>query len=843
MEFRQALVIARRELRGSLRSFRILVVCLSLGVAAVTLVGIIQSSIENGLSEEGAIILGGDVELEFPYRYANPDELSWIQSKAVKVSEIVEFRSLAFVDKTSGSEKALTQVKGVDDLYPLYGEVMIDPPQSLEVALATIDGIPGGLMLETLVDRLDIAIGDKFFLGNNTFELRGIISNEPDNTGGGFTFGPRTLVKASALEGSGLLEEGTLFSSHYRLQVDPSTNLDMLRIEAEEILNKGFSWRDRRNGSPGIQATVERVGAFLTLVGLAGLVVGGIGISLAVSTYIETKTQIIATIKSLGANQRIVFTTYLFQIMVMIIIGVGAGIILGIVIPFVLASYISNALPIPFLFILDYWVLIESSFYGLLIGLIFSVYSLSQTDGVKPASLYRDLSAPFTRFPRVKYIVPIAILVIILVGTVSWASGAVQLTLYSSGGVLGTLIILGLASQITRFVSNTLGHSRIIRGFTALSLAFRSIGGNNKGVISLTIALGLGLAVLASIGQISNNLLRSLSSNIPANAPSYFVVDIQNEDVEDFISLVSSYDGVEKLELAPMLRGIITEINGKPAREVAGDHWVLEGDRGVTYSEVQPENTITTSGNWWPANYTGPALVSFAEEEGKELGLELGDRITLNILGRNLEAEIINFRSVDFSTVGIGFILSLNPSAIRHAPHTHIATIYSDEQTEKILFKDLTDKYRNITMISVSEGIANVSRILSGLGTAIIYSSSVTLLVGFVVLIGASASSVSARAYEAAILKVLGSSRMLLIKTFIIRSLLLGASAGIVAIFAGVVGGWSVMTFVLESPYRFEPLSAITIVVSGAIFSLLSGMIYLVKLTNTKPNTVLNHQG
>ncbi len=843
MSLRIPLLIASRELRGGLKSFRILVACLALGVASITLVGLVQYSIENGLSVEGAKILGGDVELEFAYRYADAEELNWIESKAIQVSEVVEFRSLAVVDAGGDLDKALTQVKGVDDHYPVYGDVVTEPPMPLDVALDALGGVYGALMPQTLADRLNLSIGDQFRLGFNTFELRAVLVNEPDNTGGGFTLGPRTLVRLESLEGSGLLDQGTLFSSYYRLQTDENTDLVALRTEAENALDQGFAWRDRRNGSPGIQTMVKRVGAFLTLVGLAGLVVGGIGISLAVSTYLETKTQTIATLKTLGANQGQVFLSYLFQILCMIGLGVLTGLALGTLLPLLLANLISQNLPVPFIFEVNGWILAECALYGLLIGLIFSFWSLSQTDGVKPVSLYRETADGTSRLPKASYLVSIGIMTILLVGTAALTSGITLVTLYVAGGVVATLIILGLASQLSRLTAHYLGHSRVLRGLISLSLAFRSIGGKSKGVISLTMALGLGLSVLATVGQISSNLLRTLSSNIPDIAPSYFVVDIQNQDIAEFTSQVNRYPGVSEMQSAPMLRGIITEINGLPARTVAGDHWVLRGDRGITYSAAPPEDTQITEGSWWSEDYDGPPLISFAEEEGAELGLQIGDMLTLNVLGRNLEAEIVNFRSVDFSTVGIGFILSLNPKAVQNAPHTHIATIYSDPETEEVLFDDLTSKYPNITMISVSEGIANVARILSGLGEAIIYASGVTLLVGFVVLIGASASTVSAYSYEAAILKVLGSTRRLLMSTFAFRSIILGTSAGLVAILAGMIGGWVVMTFVLEAAYRFEPLSAILIVLSGALFSSVSGLLYLAKLLNAKPSTILNNQG
>ena len=288
-----------------------------------------------------------------------------------------------------------------------------------------------------------------------------------------------------------------------------------------------------------------------------------------------------------------------------------------------------------------------------------------------------------------------------------------------------------------------------------------------------------------------------------------------------------------------MLRGIITEINGRPSREISGDHWVLEGDRGITYSSGLPENTVVTEGSWWEEDYDGPPLVSFSEEEGKELGLQLGDYITLNVLGRDIEAEIVNFRSVDFSTVGLGFILSMNPSALAGAPHTHIATIYADPENEEELFDSITSTYPSITVISVSEGIANVARIISGLGSAIIYASSITLLLGFVVLLGASASSVAARVYESAILKVIGATRRTLMLSLTLRSIILGLSASLVAFFAGITGGWAVMKYVLQASYMIEPISGLMIVLGGAFMSLIASLFYFSQPLNTKPSTIL----
>ena len=831
--------IALRELKGGVKNFQILVVCLTLGVASVSAVGLVQSGIEQSLQEQGATILGGDIELEFAYRYADQNEKQWMVENATSISEIVEFRSMAVANKEGTADRALTQIKAVDDLYPLYGELRLDNDLLPKDAFKPVNGIPGAIMRKALVERLGLTIGSEFRLGFNTFRLSGVILQEPDETGGNFSLGPRTMVLLEDLTNSGLIDDGTLFSSRYRLTVPVNVDMDALRNNAETVLGSTFSWRDKRNGSPGIQAVVERVGAFLTLVGLAGLIVGGIGISLTVSTYLETKTKVIATLKTLGAEQMTIFLIYLIQVVVLIAIGIFFGLILGVLIPFLLESILSDLLPVPFAFEIHLVDLLESAFYGLLIGLIFSIWALAKTCDIKPGALYRDANINPWKIRIVPYGIVLIILIGVFIASASVFSGIPRLTLYISGGIIGTLIALGLIAQASRYLSFQMGHSKFARGKIALGLALRSIGESGNGVISLTLALGLGLSVLASIGQISNNLLRNITGDIPQVAPTFFVIDIQNQDLPQFRELVMEFPSVTNIESAPMLRGIITEINGIPSREISGDHWVLEGDRGITYSDTLPENTIITEGIWWEEDYAGPPLVSFAEEEGKELGLKLGDDITLNILGRNIEAEIVNFRSVDFSSVGLGFILSMNPAALAGAPHSHIATIYTEDNAEEELFERITSAYPSITVISVSEGIANVSRIISSLGSAIIYASSITLVLGFVVLLGAAASSVAARVYESAILKVLGATRRTLMFSLALRSIILGISASLVAFFAGITGGWAVMNFVLEASFRIEPLSGFLIVFGGALLSLLASLFYFSQPLNSKPSAIL----
>jgi len=272
---------------------------------------------------------------------------------------------------------------------------------------------------------------------------------------------------------------------------------------------------------------------------------------------------------------------------------------------------------------------------------------------------------------------------------------------------------------------------------------------------------------------------------------------------------------------------------------VAPDHWVLEGDRGVTYAPRPDENTNITAGQWWPEGYDGPPQISFAAEEGAEMGLMLGDTMTLNILGRDITGTITSFREVDFSTAGIGFILAMNPSALEGAPHTFISTVYADPAAEAAILRDLASAYPNITAIRVRDAIDRVASVLSGLAAATSYGALATLLTGFLVLIGAAAAGSKARTYEAAVLKTLGATRRRIAVSFVLRACLLGLFAGGIALLAGILGGWAVSHYIMETSYSVIWPSALLIIAGGVAATVLASLGFAWSALNSRPAQVL----
>lgn len=831
-----ALRLALRELRGGLAGFRIFLACLALGVAAIAAVGSVRAAVDRGLAREAAALLGGDAQIEFTYRFADPAERAWMDATAEQVSEIVDFRSMAAVG--GGAERTLVQVKAVDDAYPLVGAVALAGGGSLDAALAPGDGLPGLVAERLFVERTGLAPGDVVTLGATDFRLADTLVSEPD-PGTGFGLGPRVIVRSADLADSGLLSEGSLFDSSYRLRLAPGADLGALRAEAESRFGEtGLQWRDRRAGAPGLTRSLDRLGAFLTLLGLAGLAVGGVGVAAAVRAHLEAKTGTIATLKTLGATGGTVFAVYLIEVGLLATLGIALGLIAGAAMPLAAAPLIAGRLPVP----IDVGVylrpLAEAALYGALTALVFSLWPLARTRDIRAAALYRDLAAR-RGWPRPRLAAAVGLVAALLVGAATWLSGAPELALGTAGGVIGALLLLALAAEAVRRLARRAARGGIARGRPALRWALAALGGPSAETASVVLSLGLGLSVLAAVGQVDWNLRSLVARDLPERAPAFFVVDIQNDQLDGFLATARSTPGVSDVETAPMLRGIITRINDRPAREVAGSHWALNGDRGVTYAARPPEGTVLTEGAWWPEDYAGEPLMSFAAEEGRELGLKLGDRLTLNILGRDITARIASFREVRFESMGISFLILLDPTALAGAPHTHIATVYGGPEVEGPLLRALGRDYPNITAIGVRDAIARVATALDGIGAAARWAAAATLLTGGAVLIGAAAAGERGRLYEAAVLKTLGAGRGRILASFALRAALTGAAAGLVAIAAGAAAGWAVTTLVLEADFRFEPASALLIVVGGALASLLAGLAFALRPLATRPAQVL----
>ena len=833
--------LALRELRGGLAGFRIFLLCLILGVGGIAAVGALTASIERGLAAEGRAILGGDAELELAYRRATEAELGWMQA-AGTVGEIVSFRSMLAADGRGGGEdRSLVEVKGVDGAYPLYGQAVVEGAGSLAEALAPRDGLHGLVTERVLADRLELRPGDRVRLGAGTFQYRGVLAEEPDRASARFGFGPRVMTSVEGLAAAGMLAPGVVFETEYRLRLAPGADLAALRRDFEASFPEaGERWRDRRDASPGIRRFVERLGAFLTIVGIASLGVGGVGIGAAVRGYLARKVPVIAALRTLGATGGTVFLGYSIQIGLIAALGIAAGVALGGGLVAWGGPLLAGGLPVPAEFGWHAVPLAEAALFGTLAAVLFTVWPLAWLRRVRPAELFRDGAGPRRSWPGWKLIALMGALAAVLAGAIIALSATPALAAWCLGGIATAFVMLRVLGVLGARLARRVSHSRLGRRRPQLRLALGAIGAPGAGTPGVVLALGLGLGVLSAIGQIDANMQRLVTSELPKDGPAFFLVDIQPDQVDALGEIVSAIDGTGRLETAAMLRGMITHLDGVPAAEtpVAG-HWALRGDRGVSYAAGIPPGVALTDGEWWDESYAGPPLVSFAEEEGRELGLRLGSTVTVNILGRPITATVASFRPIEWRGLGINFLMIMNEAALAGAPHTLIATLHASTQAEAPVMRALARAMPNVTPVLVSDQIARVSEGLGKIGRATRWGAVAVLLTGLAVLIGAAAAGEERRTAEAAILKVLGASRPAILASFALRAALIGALAAAVALVWGTLTAWAVQSFVFEADYVLPVGQTLAIVAGGIAISLAAGLAFALGPLGRRPAATL----
>jgi len=810
-----ALRLARRELRGGLKGLRVFLACLALGVAAIAGVASSASAIRAGLAHDARVILGGDVDLRLANRPATPDERRFLE-RAGTVSAVVQMRAMARAP--AHDRRTLVELKAVDSAYPLAGAVALSPALPLHDALARRGGVWGAVAEAGVFDRLGLSVGDTVHLGDAAFQLRARIAREPDRGADAFSLGPRIMIAAGALPQTGLVAPGSLLEYRYRLRLPAGADLAGFREElAARFPDAGWRVLDRRNAAPGLNRMLDRVTMYLTLVGLTALLIGGVGVANAVKSYLDSRLSTIATLKCLGATGRLVFAVYLGQVLALAVVGIAAGLIVGAAAPFALASVLSGALPFDVRAGLYPAPLTLAAGFGLATALAFSLWPLSAACAVSPAGLFRSRVSPVRAAPSRRGLVAIAAAALGLLALAAVAANDRMVALWFGVAALAALVLLrGAAAALTRL--SGAWRARLGGGKAWLRLALANLHRPGAQTVTVMLSLGLGLVALVAVALVEGNLAREVTEEMPGEAPAFFFIDIQPDQLAPFLATVRAIPGVGRVEHMPSLRGRIVAIDNRPVDQVkvAPDvSWVVRGDRGLTYAAKPPPGTRIVAGSWWPADYHGPPLVSLDAKAAQGLGIGVGDTITVNLLGRDITARIANLRDIDWSTLGINFVIVFAPGALESAPQTHLATVRATAGAEEAVERAVTDKFPNVSAIRVRETLEAVNAILGRIGMAVRGVALVTLAAGILALAGAVAAGHERRVYDAVVLKVLGARRSDVLKAFLAEYGLLGLATGALAIAIGVPVAAVVLTRLMHIDFVFLPGAAAATVAAG----------------------------
>jgi putative ABC transport system permease protein len=818
--------LALRDLRGGLAGLRLLAACLFLGVAALAGVGSLTAAVMAGLADQGQAILGGDVQVEMNQRQATPEELAAFAQEG-EVSLLTRMRAMAV--PSGGGDPSLVELKGIDRNYPFYGSftlregALADRPRGLQVAIGP-----------ELADKLGARVGSDLRIGNASLRIIGVIDAEPDRVSQGFALGPSAMVDAEGLAATGLVQPGSLFISAYRIRLPREANpLEVNQRLQSAFPSAGFKVEDRLNAAPGTRRFLERLGQFLTLVGLSALIVAGVGVGNGVASYLDGKRNGIAVLKMLGATSGTIFRIYLLQIALVALFAIMAGLAAGAAVPGLLSWLAGDLLPVaPGSGIYPPPLLLAAA-YGLLAAFAFALVPLARARTIPAATLLRGGVAGVLRAP--------------------WWSRA--------GAVLAGVAMAALAVW-------TSPNRLFALGFIAAALALLAVLALLAGLIRWTMAKaapGAGADAADGDRQLAPARCRDRAAGGGAGARLHAVLDLggggdqphradplhhpgQGAELlhprcaQRRSGRVRRVAGGAQLNLMPSIRATVTAINDRriaDMQELPEGAWFLRGDRNLSFTGALPEGSRIVEGEWWPADYSGPPLVSLDAENARAAGLGVGDSITVSVLGREIEARIANLREIDWGRMGLNFVIIFAPGALDGAPHSLMGTATMPTEQERAFSRAVTQSFPSVTAVRIQDVIATVSGLMGQLAAAIRAAGSVAILAGLAVLIGAIAASRRARIYDSVILKLLGATRG---RILLMQAMEFGLLAFILCLLAlglGAAAGWYIVVELFELEWAPDWGAVLLTLSVGAGLTLVIGLVGTLPALTARPARAL----
>jgi putative ABC transport system permease protein len=792
VSWRTAWTIARRDLNARFKGLRLLLVCLFLGTGALAAIGSLTGAIERELSDRGREILGGDLEVEVWQRAASEAELAALRALGT-VSGGSRMQAMA----SAGGAAAPVSLKAVDANWPLYGQATLADGRRVGRPP------PGAAWLaQGVADRLGVAPGDSFKVGRAVLSVGGILDHEPDRLGEGFQLGPTVVVGDALPAAAGLTAPGAMYQSKYRIALpddrDPAAVADDL---AARFPDAGFDYRTRDRASPGADRFVDRMGEFLTLVGLAALVIAGIGIGGGVASYLEARRGNIATLKVLGASSGDIARIYALQIGAAALLGSLAGIAAGVLVTPLLARALEGLLPVAGGFVLAPRALLLALAYGLAVALVFAAPPLLAARYVPAMALMRARIVPSKQRRESLAWVAAGLTLIVALALLT-----ARQPWLSAGFLAGAAAVLALLAGLGWVIRK--GAARLPRPANPIwRAALANLHRPGAATGTLVTALGFGLAAFVLLAAVQTSIEGTIARRVPAEAPDYFVLDLPKDRVAAFAELVEREAAGSKVRTVPALRGAILAYGPKDAMTRVADlgenipegAWALRGERGLTYADSVPPGNTVTAGAWWPPGYAGPPQVSVDTELAQAIGLDIGDYLIIGVLGVERQARVASLRRIDWQSMGFNYVLVFSPGMLADVPHNLAATIELPASGPSgSLLRDLVRAFPSSSVIETGPVLAQARDLLRQVGLATLAAASVAVLAGIAVLLGAIAAARAQRTYDTVVLRVLGASRRQVLLMAVAEYGALAAVLGLVALALGSLTAYLVVVELFE---------------------------------------------
>jgi putative ABC transport system permease protein len=849
-------------------------------------VDLFATNVEQAILGDARGLLGGDIELSWRRTMSQngQDVLDSISKRKIIVSHITELAAMAAVesaqphDQTTKATSQLVELKALDSFYPLYGNLMVEPAQTTKQLLAPIPSgcqrLPcfGAIAQKSLLIRLDVSLGSELRIGQANFIITGILGKEPDKIATAFSLGPRVMISREALDTTELVKTGSRIHERYRLQLPPSTNLELWLGELRGRLSQeGVQVNSYRDAQPRLRRFLDQLTLYLGLIGLTILLVGGIGVACTIQGFITQKTPIIATLKTLGADSSQVIKIYLTQSLLLGSIGSLVGGILGTGLHQGLPLLLQGIIPETFSIDPTLTPILRGIALGTLATLAFSLWPLLAIRSVSPSLVFRqDVDrSTFQIGPhpwRTKLVSalkdwwhdPIQRMTSLfisgcLLGLAIWQAHSLSLGLFFSGAfILAILALLGGTSVLFWI----LRHIHFPQKFL-LRHATNNLQRPGNFTKAMTLAIGIGVMLMTTLLTVQQTLLDLIEDQIPTNAPSFFFIDIQPDQYASFKQVLEQHIPNAPYDLVPVVRSRLTAIDGQPINpeEHKGKRngWYFTREYVVTTFETLPKDNLVTQGQWWGNTQRPNVLdnskaqnnlhfVSVEEDAAKNLGVSLGSSLTLNIQGVPFVAKVSSLRKVDWGSFSMNFFMIVEPGSLDGAPITYIATAKVPKTVEIPLQQAIVETMPNITAIHVGDVLDNIAKIFRQLAMGIQALALLCLITGAVVMIAAISINRYRRLHELAILKALGGVRGLLLFSLGTEFGLIGGFAGLVGLGLGCLLSWSILYFFFDLAWTLNMTALLIGLLITIALTLVTGFLGTYRLLGFPPLSVLRQE-
>ncbi len=888
-----------RESRGNLGRLVFFVLCLSVGVAAVVAVKSLSASLDRTVRSQARELIAADI-LVSARRQPEIDieqVLGELQAKylGLEVAPVREMLSVVASQKDllrgslvpglpvtgliAGSQTV--ELKAVSAGYPFYGSVDVDPPSAV-ASLFNTDGSSQGrapaaaLVAPELLERLDLEVGEALLVGGSPFEIVGVIRSEPDRLGGSLSIGPRVLVSVEALARTRALTDLARVSYSVQVMVPETVEVDVVAEDLRARFPAAARIRVEtfRDARPELRQALDRVSAFLSLVALLSLLVGGVGVSQTVRAWLATRWDQIAILKSLGTRPREVLVLYLSQIVLLAVSGSAVGALVGGWFQLVVPRFVGDVVPIKELSPWQAWPIAQGMLLGIVVALAFSVPALVQVLQVPAARVLRRDSQPLARSRWSSLgLGLLTVAVVFLVASVQ--AVGLPLSPFLVGGAFTGLLLLTVlclvgASMLLIRIVGLVGKSGAQSAWrVAARYGVASVARPGSGTLSAIVALGLGILVVLTMVLVQGALTDRLQADLPTDAPSMFLMGIEDEQwpqLEDLLGragrpvfdpatvtgvtsgAVAAPDRTDRtVRSVAVLATLVEYIDGETLAErserakESGREWATRRQLRVTPLKELPANNVLTQGRWFKDD--GVWEASLEREYAEALGVGIGSTLDLRVGEQRQQFVITSLRDVQWENFSINFWVVIERGAFVDPPVFRLATVRAAREQEQAIQDATVAEFPNVTVIRIRDALDRVVEIFARLGFGIQFLGGFTVISGLIILAGAVAATAAQRGREAALLKALGMQRGQVLVAFATEYALLGLVASTVAVLGAVLVSWVAARFLMEIEWTFRPVPVLIAVGLGVGLAVLGGTAASFGALRRRPIEALRFEG